>query len=161
MQCPSCKSENVVRPGVAADQGSSSHIGVGLASGGVGVGLGASRTKEAKKARELQSKEFNENMGADESISQQIGYATTFLTMIALYYLEFWIIGYNWEGYGDSFFLSIAVLFLYIVVPIILATLVGMYVTEKLESKGGKWSDIRKRSVKYWMCRSCGQTFTR
>lgn len=161
MQCPYCKSENVVRPSVAADQGSSSHLGVGIASGGVGIGLGASRTKEAKKAREIQSREFNENLGADESISQQIGYAVTGLSAVALYYLEFWIIGYNWEGYGDSFFLSIAVLFLYVIAPLIPAALIGTYVTEKLESKGGRWSDIKKRSVTYWMCRSCGQTFTK
>lgn len=161
VQCPYCKSSNVVRPSVAADQGSSSHLGVGIGSGGLGLGLGSSKTIEAKKARELQSKEFNENLGADESIAEKVGHSVYILTMVALYYLEFWVIGYNWGRGGDSVVLSIFILVLYIFIPLIVPAFINMYLTEKLESKGGRWSYIRKRSVTYWMCRSCGQTFTK
>lgn len=159
MQCPYCKSSNVVRPDVANDQGSSSHLGLGISSGGVGLGIGASKTKEAQKARALASKEFFDNAGADESRAQKVGISIFFLLSAALYYIEFSAIGYNWSGYGDSFFLSIFVLGVYVVAPIIISAFLAIYIIKNLERKDDKWSRIVKNRISYWMCRSCGQTF--
>lgn len=159
MQCPYCKSSNVVKPNVAADQGSSSHLGFGISSGGMGIGIGTSKTKEARKARDLASKEFYENAGADESLAQKIGVSLFFLFLSLMYYLIFWIIGYNWEGYGDSFLLSVFVLSIYVIFPIVPSVFLAAFITKILERKGDKWSKIMKNSVSYYMCRSCGQNF--
>jgi hypothetical protein len=128
MRCPYCKSESVVRPSVAADQGSSSHLGVGIASGGLGIGLGASRTKEAKKARELDRKESDENFEADVTLSDKRGGLAFFLTTASLYYLEYWIIGTNWIEYFNILFLMIPISILYFFIPLVAGTFIGMHV---------------------------------
>lgn len=164
MECPVCKSTNVVKPSVAVDQGSSAHVGIGVSSGGVGVGVGSSTTREARKARDLAYKELKENIGADESLTDKVEQISIISTVAVFYYIMFGIIGYNWEGYGDSFFISIFVLLLYCVIPFIAAFLVYYYALEayidKLRERGGRWTKTRNK-VQYWMCRSCGSTFQR
>ncbi len=158
--CPNCKSTNTVRPNAAFDQGSSSHIGVGVSSNGAMLGAGLSKTKEAKKARDLMTKEFNENLNADNSNAQAVSAVAGISTMLGSYYILFFVIGYNWGGDGDSIILSLLILALYIIIPIAFYVMVMEYVRNMLETRGLFWSrSYKSGSVHYWMCRQCGSEF--
>ncbi len=123
------------------------------------VGVGFSKTREAKKARELRLREANENIGANESNAEKITQVAWALISALLYFVFFGLIGFRWEGYGDSFALSIFVLAIWLILPLILGYFVSDYFKSQLEEKGGFWTHVSKTSVEYWMCRSCGKTF--
>lgn len=159
MQCPHCKSTDTVRPNAAFDQGSSSHVGLGLSSDGAVVGVGLSKTKEAKKARDLMYKESSENLGADESNADKQTQAMGGLLTVLMYFILFGVIGFRWEGYGDSFFLSILMLALWVIGPLLVSFLIAQYFGNKLKENSDYWNNVEKRSVSYWMCRSCGKDF--
>lgn len=116
------------------------------------LGVGSSQTREAKKARDIISKEINENRGAETSLADTQGVIASFAMIMLLYYVFFGLIGFNWR---DG---TIIGLIFYILFPIIPAAYFGMYITKKLNGLGGRWSKLSQR-VTYWMCRSCGKDF--
>ena len=116
------------------------------------LGVGSSQTREAKKARDIMSKEIRENLDAEMSLADTQGVIAFFAALLGFYYLLFGLIGFDWR---DGTILG---LIFYILFPIVPSIFLGMYITKKLNELGGRWSRLGQR-VTYWMCRSCGKEF--
>ena len=167
MKCPHCSSTNTVRPSAAVDQGSSSHIGIGASTGGATIGVGFSRSLEAKKARSLMAEEAESEVAYMYSLrthADSIAFLIFILVLLGCFYLLWWVIGIP-SDLGSPVANILGAIF-WVLFPFVAAIFCVVVCQMKLESVGGKFGNFLNRSqsksvpiYKSWMCRKCGNSF--